>query len=73
MNDNGTPDDRSDPFGMGLAAHRDHIPRTECPYPDAHVEARRWLAGWDHARFKQMDANAGLSGRIGRDADETAH
>lgn len=41
---------RSDPFGMGLAAHRERLPRRDCPYPAAHVEGQRWLEGWDHAR-----------------------
>lgn len=70
MNDNGAPDVRSDPFALGLAAHRDLIPRGECPYPANHVEARRWLAGWDHARFKQDDAAGLLAGRIGRESDD---
>jgi ribosome modulation factor len=70
MNDNGAPEQRSDPFGRGLAAHRDHVPRGDCPYPAPHVEARRWLAGWDHARFKDADASEGLAGRIGGDDSE---
>jgi ribosome modulation factor len=34
---------------MGLAAHKDLSAREQCPFPLEHVEARRWLAGWDHA------------------------
>ena len=58
MNDNDTADPklRSDPFGMGLAAHRDLFPRENCPYPPAFVEARRWLAGWDHAELRAVNS-----------------
>ena len=70
MNDNGAPNDRSDPFGRGLAAHRARLPRSDCPFPGAHVEARRWLAGWDHAEFKAEDRRDGPSGWIGRVEDE---
>lgn len=54
MNDNDKQDPRprSDPFAMGLAAHRDRFRREDCPFPSAHIEARRWLAGWDHAEFR---------------------
>lgn len=55
MNDNDKPAPklRSDPFAMGLAAHCDLSRREECPFPLAYVEARRWLAGWDHAEFRR--------------------
>lgn len=65
MNDNeGYPVERSDPFGMGLAAHRDQIARDECPFSAIHVEGRRWLAGWDHALFRAADNSAAIAGRI---------
>jgi hypothetical protein len=64
MNDNGDmPTGRTDPFAQGLAAHRDNIARETCPFPAAHVEARRWTAGWDHAAFKAAD-KADAAGRI---------
>ena len=67
MNDNGEiPPDRSDPFGKGVAAHREQHARQECPYPEAHVEARRWSAGWDHAAFK-ASGEPSVAGRIGGD------
>lgn len=65
MNDNGAPPERSDPFGQGLTALRDRVPRTDCPYPIDHEEGRRWLAGWDHARFKLAGNETDLAGRIG--------
>lgn len=68
MNDNGDPPvERSDPFGMGLAAHRDRIARASCPFPAAHVEGRRWLAGWDHALFRATEHGAPVAGRISPD------
>jgi len=67
MNDNGAPEERFDPFGRGLTAHRDQVSRDDCPYPAPYVEARRWLAGWDHAQFRTGDADHGLAGRIGGD------
>lgn len=69
MNDNnGLLSSRSDPFGMGLAAHRDHFAREACPYPFTHVEGRRWLAGWDHASFRRGDQDGTVDGRIERQA-----
>mgnify|MGYP002780285498 CR=1 FL=1 len=49
---------RSDPFFMGMAAHRGHFLRLDCPFPRAHVEARQWLAGFDHAAFRAREALA---------------
>ena len=46
---------RSDPFFMGMAAYRDHFLRLDCPFPRSHVEARRWLAGFDHAAFRASE------------------
>lgn len=42
---------RRDPFGLGQTANQDRSERGDCPYPTEHVEARRWLAGWDHAEL----------------------
>lgn len=68
MNDNGDPPlDRSDPFGMGLTAHRDHVDRAGCPFPSGHVEGRRWLAGWDHAQFRTGGDATTVAGRINPD------
>lgn len=65
MNDNGPPPgDRVDPFGQGLAAHRDKLERGQCPFVGTHVEGRRWLAGWDHAAFKAGEDPV-VAGRIG--------
>lgn len=53
VNDNGDcASARSDPFWLGMAAFRDHIDRLSCPFPEAHVEARSWAAGWDHGAFR---------------------
>ena len=69
MNDNDRRmSSRTDPFGMGVAAHLDHFARDACPYPSTHVEARRWLAGWDHASFRNSDKENPVDGRIGRPA-----
>lgn len=66
MNDNGdTPISRADPFGRGLAAHRDKMLRSDCPFPPHFDEARRWTAGWDHAAFRSIETTA-VAGRIGR-------
>lgn len=49
---------RSDPFGMGLAAHMDSSARDACPFPPTYVEAERWLAGWDLAAVRSAEAKA---------------
>ena len=55
-NDPDHPERRSDPFGMGLAAHDGALARDDCPFPTAYVEGRRWQAGWDQAEFREMPA-----------------
>lgn len=56
MNDNGAAvAGRLDPFTQGMAAFRDALDREECPYPATHVEARSWLAGWEHGSFRAVD------------------
>ena len=52
---------RSDPFGLGLAAHDAAMTRDDCPFPIAYDEGRRWQAGWDQAEFKPMP-EAGRTG-----------
>ncbi len=65
MNDNDQhPSARSDPFWLGMAAFRDQLNREACPFPEAHVEARSWSAGWDHGAFRAEEPDKQHKGKV---------
>jgi hypothetical protein len=66
-NDPDHPERRSDPFGMGLAAHNAAFAREDCPFPTAYVEGRRWQAGWDQAAFRETPSIAPAPARAPRE------